>query len=191
MDESRPTADILMNDADVIFSLMTQNTPTGRAVDRDLRAFEIFEDLPPPPEVTSMDAAGPFVATDEFGKVYVRRRSLGTVPIEADRSAHYAVTGGLPFVIKLAETPLSSERRMPRVVAEHMMFTPGESVHEAFPRDAFNGFCAGCHGSISGRPLDAALKPDVLSRASDTVAFRKPPTVLDKPPSQRGPVVGP
>lgn len=191
VDESRPNATVLMNDADVIFSIMTQNTPTGRVVDGQLRHFELFEELPPPPEVTSMDQGGSYVATDEFGKVYVRRRSLGAVPIESDGSAHYAVTGGLPFVIKLEDTKLSAERKMPRFIAEHMMFSGGESVHEGFPRDAFDGFCAGCHGSISGRPVDNALKPDVLSRASDTIAFRKPPTVLDKAPAARGPVVGP
>ncbi len=191
MDESRTTADVLMNDADVILSLMTQNTPLGRPVDRGLRSFEIWEDLPPTLDVTSMANGGAFVQKDQHGSVYVRRRSLGSVPVNEDGSAHYTVTGGLPLVIKLPETPLSTERSLPRVVAEHVMFTPGESVHEGFPRDAFDGFCAGCHGSVSGRPIDAALKPDVLSRASDTAAFRAAPTGLDHPPAQRGPIVGP
>jgi hypothetical protein len=60
------------------------------------------------------------------------------------------------------------------------MFSPGESVHEGLRRGAFDGFCAGCHGSTSGRPDDAALQPDVLSRASDSTAFREPPTDLAK-----------
>ncbi len=190
MDESKPLASVLMNDADVIVSLMTQNTPTGRVVDRELRSFEVWEELPPPLDVTTMPTSGPFVAEDEWGKVYVRRRLLGTVPVHEDGSAHYAVTGGLPILLQLPDTKLSAARAIPRTVREHLMFTPGESVHEGFPRDAFDGFCAGCHGSLSGRAVDAALRPDVLSRASDTIAFRTAPTVLDRAPTQRGPTVG-
>lgn len=189
VDDAVGTADVLMNDADVIFSLMTQNTPTGRTVDGELRSFELWEDLPPPLDPSAIDPAA--MVKDPFGSVFVKRRRLGEVPIESDGSAHYVVTAGLPLVIKLAETPLSRERSLPRTVLEHVMFSPGERVHEGFPRDAFDGFCGGCHGSVSGRPIDAALRPDVLSRASDTAAYRKPPTRLDAPPSARGPVTGP
>jgi hypothetical protein len=191
IDESRPTADVMMHDANIILSLMMQNTPTGRVVDGDLRSFDLLEDLPPPPDVTTMDAGGAFVARDAYGAVYVRRRRVGSVPINADGSTHYQVTGGLPLVIALPETPMSTARSLPRVIAEHVMFSPGEFVHEGLPRASFDSFCGGCHGAVSGKPFDAALQPDVLSRASDTAAFRQPPWVLDAPPSGRGPIVGP
>lgn len=189
VDDSVRTADVLMNDADVIFSLMTQNTPTGRVVDKDLRSFQIWEDLPPPVDPRAIEPSA--MVKDAFGSVFVRRRLLGEVPVAEDGSAHYVVTGGLPLVIELGATPLSRERSLPRMIPENVMFSPGESVHEGFPRDAFDGFCGGCHGSVSGRPLDAALRPDVLSRASDTVAFRTPPARLDVPPSGRGPALTP
>jgi hypothetical protein len=191
LDESRPNADVLMHDASIILSLMMQNTPTGRVVDRDLRSFDLLEDLPPPLDVKTMAAGGSFVAHDAFGDVYVRRRRLGTVPVGADGSAHYQVTGGLPLVIALPQTPMSSARSLPRVLSEHVMFTPGESVHEGLRRGAFDGFCGGCHGSTSGRPDEAALQPDVLSRASDTAAFREAPVDLGTTPAQRGPILGP
>jgi hypothetical protein len=178
MDDARPTADVLMHDASIILSLMMQNTPTGRLVDDELRSFDLLEDLPPPPDVKTMAAGGASVVHDAFGDVYVRRRRLGTVPVGADGSAHYKVTGGLPLVIELPPTPMSSARSLPRVISEHVMFSPGESVHEGLRRGAFDGFCAGCHGSTSGRPDDAALQPDVLSRASDSTAFRQPATDL-------------
>jgi hypothetical protein len=108
---------------------------------------------PPPLDVKTMAAGGAAVVHDAFGDVYVRRRRLGTVPVNADGSAHYAVTGGLPLVIELPPTPMSSARSLPRVIAEHVMFSPGESVHEGLRRGAFDGFCAGCHGSTSGRAL--------------------------------------
>jgi len=190
IDERRPTAAVLVHDAPMILSLMMQNTPTGRVVDDGLRSFEVWEDLPPPTDVTSL-APGPFVARDEHGSVYVRRRLLGVVPIQADGSTRFEITGGLPLVYKLPETQLSRERNLPRVVSEHVMFTPGESLHEGLPRRAFDGFCAGCHGSASGKGLDNALQPDVLSRASDTTAYRSPPARVTPSPAERGPVVGP
>jgi hypothetical protein len=187
IDDSRPTADVLMHDARIIFSLMMQNTPTGRLVDDELRSFDLLEDLPPPPGVKTMAAGGDAVVHDAFGDVYVRRRRLGTVPVSADGSAHYKVTGGLPLVIELPPTPMSSARSLPRVISEHVMFSPGESVHEGLRRGAFDGFCAGCHGSTSGRPDEAALQPDVLSRASDSAAFKNPPTDLSSARAGGGP----
>ena len=51
-----------------------------------------------------------------------------------------------------------------------MTFVPGEQVHQGFPSVFFNGLCAGCHGSISGKPVDFALNPDFLTEASSVVA---------------------
>jgi len=191
MDEARPSADVLMHDAPIILSLMMQNTPTGRVLDADLHSFDLLEDLPPPLDVKTMSEGGAFVAHDVFGSVYVRRRRVGTVPVNPDGSAHYRVTGGLPLIVELPATAMASARKLPRFLPEHVMFSPGESVHEGLPRGAFDGFCAGCHGSTSGRPFDSALQPDVLSRASGSSAFGSRPVALDGPPAQRGPIVGP
>jgi hypothetical protein len=38
------------------------------------------------------------------------------------------------------------------------------------PRTLFDGVCAGCHGSISGRELDVGFDIDVLTTASRTLA---------------------
>ena len=189
--EGHAEADVTIHDVRALVSLMFQNTPTGRVIEQDLSSFDIYESLPPTPEVTSFAAGGAFVASDEFGQVYVRRRKIGTVPVASDGSAHYQMPGGVPFVIVLPDTRQSGGMKLPRVQREEMMFTPGEYVHETLPRDLFDGFCGNCHGSISGRPLDVAMKPDVLSRASDTMARGSTPTFLLAPPSQRGPIVGP
>jgi hypothetical protein len=42
------------------------------------------------------------------------------------------------------------------------------------PRKLFNGVCAGCHGSVSGRELDIAVDVDVLTSASLTLADDAP-----------------
>ncbi len=191
MDESKTTADVTMHDVPTIVALMLQNTPAGRRLDPDLRSFRIFEELPPPLEVTSFDQGGANVATDAFGKVYVRRRLIGEVPVELDGSARYMLPGGLPLQIELPQTPMSTTLLPAPFINEHLMFTPGESVHEAFPHPLFDGFCGQCHGAVSGRPLDAAMKPDIFSGASQTVAAGRAPTNLNLAPGQRGAPVGP
>jgi hypothetical protein len=72
-----------------------------------------------------------------------------------------------------------------------MMLTPGEHEHEDMAHPFFDGFCGQCHGAVSGRPLDVAMRPDVLAGASVTVARAAPPTDLAVPPSQRGAIEGP
>ena len=57
-------------------------------------------------------------------------------------------------------------------------FYPGEDNHQALPRSMFNGLCAGCHGSITGREVDIAVNIDILTSASKTVAHDMPATVL-------------
>ncbi len=191
MDETRSTADITLHDAPTILALMLQNTPAGRSVDPDVRSLRLFEELPPPLEVSSFDLGGANVVTDAWGKVYVRRRLIGAVPIESDGSARYLVPGGLPLALEVPETPMSTTAKLPRFVNEHLMFTPGESVHEAFPHGFFDGFCGQCHGATSGRPLDAAMKPDIFSGASRTIAAGRPATNLNLAPASRGAPVGP
>ena len=53
---------------------------------------------------------------------------------------------------------------------EEMQFYPGERSRQSFPRKLFNGLCGGCHGSISGLEMELAVKPDILTQASQVVA---------------------
>jgi hypothetical protein len=192
MDESVKTADVTIHDMPMLASIFLQNTPTGREVE-DLPSMEIWEMLPPPPGADSFSsaAAAPFVTSDSYGQLIVRKRLLGTVPFNSDGSIHYVIPGGMPFGIHLPDTDLSTQRGLPRWVNEQFMLTPGEKLHEEFPRAFFNGFCGNCHGSVTGSQLDVAQRPDLMSNASSTEAFGQTPLDLNKPPSQRGPIVGP
>jgi len=189
--EGRKEAEVTVLDVPVFASLLFQNTPTGRVVDPDLTTMSVYEDLPPTPEVTSMAAGGSFVMNDAFGSVYVRRRLLGSIPIESDGSTKFAIPGGVPIVLALPDTKLSRERNLPRFQREAMSFSPGEYVHQSFRRDFFGALCGACHGSISGRGIDAALQPDFVTQASATVARFKAPFDMNKAPGARGPIVGP
>jgi hypothetical protein len=182
-------ADVTVLDMTVLASLLFQNTPTGRAVEPDLKAFDLYEDLPP--DVTAFGACGSNTACDDFGKVYVRRRLLGSVPVALDGSAHFRIPGGLPIVLHLADDTESQKLDLPRWQREEMTFLPGETVNQSFQSGFFDNLCAGCHGSVSGRPLDAALSPDFLTQASAVVAAAVSATDYSGPPARRGPVIGP
>ncbi|WP_394825221.1 hypothetical protein [Pendulispora albinea] len=187
----RAEADVHVLDMPVLATLLFQNTPTGRLIDDGLRSFEIFEELPPPLDMASFGAGGPNVAKDAFGQVFVKRRKLGDVPLASDGSAHFQVPGGLPILFKLPATATSQARKYPQIQRETMVFGPGEYAHQSFKRNFFDGLCAGCHGAVSGRAIDAAVQPDILTQASDTVSRGSAPTNLNLPPSSRGPVEGP
>jgi mono/diheme cytochrome c family protein len=118
----------------------------------------------------------------------VRRRPLGKLPIASDGSARMQLPGGVPVLFRLPETAESKAGKWPRTQRESMAFAPGEYAHQSFRRDLFNGLCASCHGSTSGRPLDTALLPDILTQASAVDAKYKPPTNLNIPPAARGAV---
>ena len=190
LDETLPWADVTIHDAAILASLMFQNTPTGR-VREQLPGFELWEELPPTPDVTSFAQGGAFVANDDFGQVYVRRRQIGSVPLLADGSVRMRVPGAVPMVMRLLDSPESKAMGIPRWQREEIMLTPGEFEHEAFRSDLFDGFCGQCHGSTSGRPVDVGMRPDVLVGASETLAATATPADLRVPPSQRGAVTGP
>lgn len=190
IDPSQQAADVVEHDSITVESLMFQNTPTGRPRD-PVPYFEVWEELPPPLDVTSMQQGGSYVASDAFGQVLVRRRLVGTVPVLPDGSIHWRAPGGVPLLVHLPDTDASRAAHLPRWQREAGMFAPGELKHEEFPYPSFDSFCAMCHASISGRTLDAALRPDVFTHASESLAATTQPTDLALPPSKRGPVTGP
>ncbi|HVJ92171.1 MAG TPA: hypothetical protein VM580_20365, partial [Labilithrix sp.] len=189
--EGKSEAEIHVLDMPVLASLLFQNTPTGRLIDREVQTVTVYEDLPPPPEVDSMDKGGSFVASDAVGRVYVRRRMLGVASLEADGSTKFRIPGGVPIVLELPETKLSRELGLPRVQREAMSFSPGEYSHQSFRQELFGAVCGQCHGSISGRAVDTALQPDFVTQASNTLSRSAAPFDMNKPPSERGPISGP
>jgi hypothetical protein len=176
-------------DMPVLASLLFQNTPTGRAVEADLKSFEIYEDLPP--DLAASPDCGGNSFQDAYGQVCVRRRLIGTVPLLADGSAHFRIPGGLPLVLHLGDDVESQRMKLPRWQREEMTFLPGEYAHQSFPGVFFDNLCAGCHGSISGRPVDASLRPDFLTQASEVLAVDQATNDFTGPPSKRGAIIGP
>jgi hypothetical protein len=183
----RARAEVTFLDVPLLASLLFQNTRTGRPISAGRPPLEIWQSLPPEPGVTSFAGGGPFVTSDAYGELYVRRRLLGSVELFEDGSAKVAIPGGVPVVLA-TETRLSGDPGPARhFQREEMQFYPGELVRQSFRRELFNGVCAGCHGSISGFESDIAVNPDILTRASDVVARRARPVELLTPGSAVGP----
>jgi hypothetical protein len=189
------SSDAVYLDMQVLSSLFFQNTPTGRLIDTGLTNFDIYEDLPPDMGVTSFSAANPtYVAQDDFGSVWVKRRLLGNVPMAQDASAHVTLPGGVPIVFHLPDTPLSTMMKLPRWQREEVEYSPGEVLNQSMPGDSinstfgpsfFNSLCGQCHNSISGRPLDVAVNPDILTQASIVTGRTGSSTNLNIAPSSR------
>jgi hypothetical protein len=176
-----------VHDLAVLSSLLFENTRTGRPVDRRVRGADIFEALPPPPSADDFSDVSDAVTRDEFGQVYVRRELLGAASAEADGSVKIRVPGGVPILLALtdaAEDPLSFGAGRPftgeMVQREEMQFYPGERSNQSFQARFFNGLCAGCHGSLTGRELDIAVSIDILSSASRTLSSELDPVDLTR-----------
>ncbi len=199
-DPTHTDAQIFVLDMGVLGSLLFQNTPTGRPIegvdqngqDVGLDSFDVYEDLPPDQGVTDFTSGGANVVKDAFGQVYVRRRKLGTVSLQSDKSTYFSIPGGVPIVLHLPDTTISKANGYPRYQKEEMSFYPGERSHQSFQSNFFNGLCGLCHGSISGKPLDAAVNPDLLTQASQVqAAGHTGDNNLNISPGSRGQVVGP
>jgi hypothetical protein len=171
-------ADVTFLDVNLLSSLLFQNTRSPRALPSAPALRAIWESLPPTGAKSFADADPSFVTSDAFGQVYVRRRLLGVPAINSDGSAAMRIRGGAPIQLELLAKLDGDPEPVPHMQREEMQFYPGEVVRQGFRRDLFDGLCAGCHGSVSGKENEIAVNPDILTQASDVIARRKPPTDL-------------
>jgi hypothetical protein len=168
-------------DVPLLSTLLFSNTRIGRPIPTDVHGVEIFESRPPPSDARSFADLSTNTVTDQFGPYYQELRSLGRVRLAADGSMRVRLPGGMPISLGLlgqddkplafgAGAPFSGVMRQ----REEMQFYPGERQKQSMPRRLFNGVCAGCHGSVSGRELDVVVNVDVLTGASVTRADDDP-----------------
>ena len=181
-----PAASMHVLDYPLLDTLLFANIRTGRPIDNAVGGVRIFEARPPPATAPSFAELGANVVTDGYGSVYVDYVERGWVPTEADGSLRLLMGGGMPFLMQSTDdsgTPLMFESEGSplmgeRIQREQAQLYPGEDVRASFQRDLFNGFCANCHGSITARELDIGVEPDILTRASQTLARDSVPVDL-------------
>jgi hypothetical protein len=177
IDSSAHDAIVHYIDAPLLGTLLFSNTRIGRPVDKRVAGLTLFEARPPPSSATTFDALGSDVVSDRYGRFYQSLRKLGKVDTQGDGSLRIRVPGGMPLSLALtdkdgkllsfgANAPFTGLMRQ----REATQFYPGERLKQGMSRRLFNGVCAGCHGSISGRELDIGISVDVLTSASRTLA---------------------
>ncbi len=175
-DERTSRSRVLFMDLGVISSLLFQNTRTGRAIPERMPPVFAWESLPPEPGVQSY--ASPYVTSDQYGELYVRRRLLGQIGAQDDFSAVVDLPGGVPIVLQTTLLLAGDALPSAHFQREEMQFYPGEEIRQSFRREFFNGMCGGCHGSLSGMELDLAVNPDIMTQASSVAAKDATPTDL-------------
>jgi hypothetical protein len=172
-------AEVLVTDFPLLSTLLFANTRTGRPIDPEIAGFQVFEQLAPPDGATTFADVASETVPDRYGMFYRSLRMLGQVPLRPDGSASFRVRGGAPVQLLptdaagapmvFPEGAIFSGEMMQR---EQLTFSPGERASISIPRVFFNPLCGGCHGSISGRELDIAASPDVLTSASRHIQAR-------------------
>jgi hypothetical protein len=173
-------ADVMLMDVNLLSSLMFQNTRSGRVLPKAPALRAVWESLPPSGAKSFADADPSFVTSDDFGQVYVRRRFLGAPEVYADGSAAMRVRGGAPILLEVLAKLGDEPEPLPHLQREELQFYPGEIARQGFRQDLFDGLCAGCHGSVTGRENEIAVNPDILTQASDVMARGKKPNDLSK-----------
>jgi hypothetical protein len=165
------TAEILVHDFPLLATLLFSNTRVGRPINMEIDGFDVFEAMPPPAGTTDFN-----MPDDGFGPRWEQLEQRGSVGLRADGSVKFKIAGGMPMILRptVGGSPLMfgpEDAFTGEVIQrEQMQFYPGERSNQSFQREFFNGLCAGCHGSISGRELDIAVNVDILSAASQSLA---------------------
>jgi hypothetical protein len=167
-------------DVNLLSSLLFQNTRSPRQLPGAPALSAVWESLPPVGATSFADADARFVTSDAFGQLYVRRRSLGLPTVYTDGSASMLIRGGAPIQLEVLAKLAGDPEPVAHLQREEMQFYPGEVVRQGFRRDLFDGLCAGCHGSVSGKENEIAVNPDILTQASDVMARHNPPSDLSK-----------
>jgi hypothetical protein len=177
VDPSRQDAIVHYLDVPLLGTLMFSNTREGRPIRDDIASVKLFESRPPPADAETFGQLGSRVIRDDFGEFYQELRERGNAALEADGSLRAQLPGGVPLVLELGgdggrTLSFGEDARFRGALRqrEEMQFYPGERAKQSMPRRLFNGICAGCHGSVSGRELDVVVDVDLLTSASRTMA---------------------
>ncbi len=160
-------------DLPFLATVLDSNNRRGRAPDslRAATALRLFAEQPPPPECTSPthpSCAGAFAGPEQ---VYESRVELGTVPVHADGSVYMRAPAGRAHYFELVDGDGNVLFRY----REEYQYGPREVIGIGVPQGSFDSMCATCHGSVSGRELDIAIRPDAVTTASSTEARAQAP----------------
>jgi hypothetical protein len=151
------SATVHFPDLPMLATLLNANLRRGRNVDAFTKATALAAYEVSPLTSTAPD---PGAVMGSEG-VYTQRKLLGTAPLEPDGSVKVTLPSRKPLILELRE----GDKAIFTMREEHQL-GPGEIISPGVSRKLFNGICAGCHGSISGKEPDVAVTPDALTGAT-------------------------
>ena len=145
-------------DAAGVFTLLTANLRRGRPVDafRGARYLAVYAEGLCPGGGCSANTNG----------IYESRTMLGRAELAKDGSVRVRLPSKTGVVLELQN---DAGGMLVRMGEEHQL-GPSERTSMGVRHDLFDAVCAGCHGSITGRELDVAVTPDVLTGASQSAS---------------------
>ncbi len=152
-------------DAPALFTLFNANLRRGRPVAAFRAATHLaaYRENPAP----AGSSAGP-------GGIFEDRDFLGRAPLAGDGSIKVRVPAGTGLILELQR----GDGSVVETMREEHQVGPGEYVNIGVSAALFDGTCGGCHGSISGVELDAAISPDILTGASESASADSDPVDL-------------
>ncbi len=157
-------------DLPALATLLDANLRRGRNVARfDAARFLAVYAVSPPPSAT-LDPT--MLSGSE--QVYSQRELLGAAPLESDGSVKVLLPAGRPLILELQ----GSDRQPLFTMREEHQLGPGEAISPGVPRNLFDGICAGCHGSLSGKEPDVAVTADALTGATRSLSRDLPARAL-------------
>lgn len=168
---------IHLPDLPLLATLLDSNNRRGRTTS-ELRAttrVRFFAHDRPPPACTAPSDPACAAAMSGPEQVYEARIELGEAAVAADGSLYAWLPAAVPLLFELVD----GDGRVLFRLREEMQFGPFEVIGLGVPERSFDTMCAGCHGSVSGRELDIAVVPDVVSTASETTARAAAPATLE------------
>ncbi len=96
-----------------------------------------------------------------------RRFLIAEVPLAEDGSIQAAIPSGVAFDVE----SVNGRGMALRSPNRWLYALPGERHTLSIPRPLFAQTCGGCHGGLTGAPVDVLRRPDIITSASRTQAI--------------------
>lgn len=167
MPEGTP-AELECYDYPLLQSFLTNFAPVGPRDFRldALRSVRIVAHRPPHrDDVVRVDAPDPW-ATPVSAGIHSAKQIVAEIPLQPDGSFYARVPAEVPLIVQGLNRWGMAVHSMNR----WFYLQPGEKLTFSIPRSIFPLRCSGCHGALTGDPVDTLGPPDLVTSASEVMA---------------------
>jgi len=162
-------AEIEVYDFNLVASFLTNFTQTGKRNIPPKQAIKYVRAigvLPLTKEDThNINDVDPFATAVSKG-VHTKKLIISEVPLETDSSLYVEVPSNTAWIIQA----LDKHKRAIFTLQRLFYTQPGERFTLSIPRSKFISTCGGCHGSLTGKPMDNIGPADIVTEASKVIA---------------------